>query len=93
MLGRLLGKPSVPPVGLAVVGGGIAVALIGTATAEPVDWTLPVLAIPEMAFSFAAIIAVSLPMVVLSMGLGDVQGIGFYWRRATLFLSIRFRLW
>ena len=77
LLGRLIGKPSLPPVGLAVVGGGIAVALVGTATAEPVDWTLPVLAIPEMAFSFAAIIAVSLPMVVLSMGLGNVQGIGF----------------
>jgi benzoate membrane transport protein len=71
LLGRLLGKPSVPPVGLAVVGGGIAVALVGTATAAPV------LAMPEMAFSFAAIIAVSLPMVVLSMGLGNVQGIGF----------------
>ncbi len=77
LLGRLLDKPSVPPVGLAVVGGGIAVALVGTATAQPVDWTLPVLAMPEMAFSFAAVIAVSLPMVVLSMGLGNVQGIGF----------------
>jgi benzoate membrane transport protein len=77
LLGRFLDKPSVPPLGLAVVGGGIAVALVGTATAEPVDWTLPVLAVPEMAFSFAAIIAVSLPMVVLSMGLGNIQGIGF----------------
>ena len=77
LLGRLLDKPSVPPVGLAVIGGGIAVALVGTATAEHVNWTLPVLAMPEMAFSFAAIIAVSLPMVVLSMGLGNVQGIGF----------------
>ena len=76
LLGRLLDKPSVPPVGLAVIGGGIAVALVGTATAEPVDWTLPVLTMPEMAFSFAAVIAVSLPMVVLSMGLGNVQGIG-----------------
>src|SRR5262249_43968803 len=55
LFGRFLGKPSVPPVGLAVVGGGIAVALVGTATAEPVDWTLPVLDISEMAFSFAAI--------------------------------------
>jgi len=46
LLGRFLDKPSVPPVGLAVVGGGIAVALVGTATAEPVDWMLPVLAVP-----------------------------------------------
>jgi benzoate membrane transport protein len=77
VLGKLIGNPRVPPVGLAVVGGGIAVALVGTATAQPVEWTVPVLAIPEMAFSFAAVIAVSLPMVVLAMGLGNVQGLGF----------------
>jgi benzoate membrane transport protein len=34
LLGRLIGNPRVPPVGLAVVGGGIAVALVGTASAE-----------------------------------------------------------
>lgn len=77
LLGRLIGRPSVPPVGLAVVGGGVAIALVGTAAAEPVDWTLPVLALPEIAFSFTSILAVSLPMLVLSMGLGNVQGLGF----------------
>jgi benzoate membrane transport protein len=77
LLGRLIESPRVPPVGLAVVGGAIAVALVGTSGATPVEWHLPVLAVPDMAFSASAIVAVSLPMVVLAMGLGNVQGLGF----------------
>ncbi len=77
LLGRFIGNPRVPPVGLAVVGGGIAVALVGTAVAEPVQWSLPAFALPQMSFSVAAVFAVSLPMVVLAMGLGNVQGLGF----------------
>ena len=77
LLGRLIGSPRVPPVGLAVVGGAIAVALVGTSGATPVEWRLPVLAVPDMAFSTSAIVAVSLPMVVLAMGLGNIQGLGF----------------
>lgn len=77
LIGRLIGNPRIPPVGLAVIGGGIAVALVGAVGAKPVEWTMPALAIPDMTFSYPAVIAVSLPMVVLAMGLGNVQGIGF----------------
>jgi benzoate membrane transport protein len=77
LLGRLIGSARVPPVGLAVIGGGIAVAAVGTGSAAPVEWTLPVLAVPGMEFSASAIVAVSLPMVVLAMGLGNIQGLGF----------------
>ena len=63
--------------GLAVVVGGIAVALTGTVLAKAVDWTIPVFAVADMSFSLAAMIAISLPMVVLAMGLGNVQGLGF----------------
>ncbi len=77
LLGRFLGHPRVPPVGLAVVGGGIAVALVGTASAGAVEWNLPALVYPGVSFSVSAVIAVSLPMVVLAMGLGNVQGLGF----------------
>lgn len=77
LAGRFLANPRVPPVGLAVMGGGIAVWLIGTTGVEPVEWTLPDLALPQMTFSASAAIAVSLPMVVLAIGLGNVQGIGF----------------
>ncbi len=76
-LGRLIGNPRVPPVGLAVVGGAIAVAFVGTVGAKAVEWTMPALTVPDMSFSFSAVIAVSLPMVVLAMGLGNVQGLGF----------------
>ncbi len=77
LLGRLIGSPRVPPVGLAVIGGGIAVAAVGSGGATPVEWTLPALAVPDMAFSASAIVAVSLPMVVLAMGLGNIQGLGY----------------
>jgi benzoate membrane transport protein len=77
LIGRWIGNPRIPPVGLAVIGGGIAVALVGTVGGKPVEWTMPALAIPDMTFSYSAVIAVSLPMVVLAMGLGNVQGIGF----------------
>jgi benzoate membrane transport protein len=64
-------------VGLAVVGGGIAVAMVGAGGATPVEWTAPALELPDMAFSATAIVAVSLPMVVLAMGLGNIQGLGY----------------
>lgn len=77
LIGRLLANPRVPPVGLAVLGGGIAVAILGTGSAQPLEWTWPTLVVPDVQFSLAAIVAVSLPMVVLAMGLGNVQGLGF----------------
>ena len=77
LLGRFLASPRVPPVGLAVVGGAIALAIVGTGGAQPLDWTWPSLVVPDFRFSLSAIVAVSLPMVVLAMGLGNVQGLGF----------------
>ena len=77
LLGRFIGSPRIPPVGLAVVGGGIAVVLVGTVGTHAVEWTLPTFTFLEMEFSTSAVIAVSLPMVVLAMGLGNVQGLGF----------------
>ena len=77
LLGRLIADPRVPPVGLAVVGGGIAVSVVGTGGGAPVEWSLPVLVMPEVAFSASAIVAVTLPMVLLAMGLGNVQGLGY----------------
>ncbi len=76
-LGRLIANPRIPPVGLAVVCGGIAILVGGQATTEAMSWSLPVLAVPDMGFSLAAIAAISLPMVALTLGLGNVQGLGF----------------
>jgi benzoate membrane transport protein len=77
LLGRLINNPRLPPVGLAVIGGGISVALIGTVSVETVEWALPAVVMPGMDFSISAVIAVSLPMVVMAMGLGNIQGLGF----------------
>lgn len=77
LIGRLIANPRVPPVGLAMMFGGIAVLLTQRYTPAPIAWSLPALHIPEMSFSLSAIAAVSLPMLILAMGLGNVQGLGF----------------
>ena len=57
--------------------GVFGILLGGSATTTTISWSLPTLAISEISFSLSAVVAVSLPMVVLAMGLGNVQGLGF----------------
>ena len=77
LAGRLLNDHRLPPVGLAAVGGGIAIFLRSSAVAIDATWSAPDLVVPEMTFGLAAFAAITLPMIVLSMGLGNVQGLGF----------------
>jgi len=77
LLGRIIGATRVPPMGLAIVSGGLAVFLTQQARPAPISWNLPTLLVPEMIFSVPAFFAVSVPMIVLSMVLGNVQGLGF----------------
>jgi benzoate membrane transport protein len=77
LVGRFVNNPRCPPIGLAVIFGGLAVFLLGKAAPEAVAWSLPDLGVPEMRFTLAAFVAVTLPMIVLAMGLGNVQGLGF----------------
>ena len=77
LLGRAINRPGVPPMGAAVICGALAIFFGPPSAPMAVSWTLPALVIPEMHFSLKAIIAVSLPLVVLSMVLGNVQGLGF----------------
>lgn len=77
LVGRAIDDPRVPPMGLAVVGGGLAAYIYGATSPDVVSWSLPDLVVPEMRFSWSAIAAVSLPMTVLAIGLGNVQGMGF----------------
>ncbi len=58
-------------------GGAIAISLHGNSAAIDIAWSAPVLAIPQMTFGPAAFAAITLPMIVLSMGLGTLQGLGF----------------
>jgi benzoate membrane transport protein len=61
----------------AVVAGGAAVAASATVAPAPIVWTAPTLVVPGFDFSIDAILAISLPMIVLALGLGNVQGLGF----------------
>jgi benzoate membrane transport protein len=76
-IGRLLQRPRIPPVGVAAIAGGLVVLLGQRANPAPIDWELPSLVVPQIQLSTSAFFAVSLPLVVLSMGLGNVQGLGF----------------
>lgn len=77
LVGRAIGNRRVPPVGLAVIAGSIAVAFSGNLALGTVPWGLPTVIVPDMDFTFAAFVAISLPLVVMAMGLGNVQGLGF----------------
>lgn len=77
LVGRLLRGARVPPVGVAVLFGAVAILWSGRIGPAPVHWELPAIIVAKMTFSFPAFVAVSLPMVVLAMGLGNVQGLGF----------------
>lgn len=74
---RWFGSSRVPPVGAALVAGGVAVALQGGHAAAPVAWSLPALVVPELSVTPAAIAAISVPLVVLTLALGNIQGLGF----------------
>lgn len=76
LLGRTIGRPSLPPMGLAVVAGAVPALWLRVST-EPIAFELPALVIPAMTFSVHSFVAVSVPLVVLTLGLGNVQGIGF----------------
>lgn len=77
LIGRIIARPRVPPMALALAGGGMMILLTRDLGAQPIVWQLPEFIFPRIEFSFAGFIAVSLPMVVLSMVLGNVQGLGF----------------
>jgi benzoate membrane transport protein len=77
LIGRRLNMRQVPPVGLSVVVGAILIAAFGQWHSASVDLRLPTLATPGLTFNLEAILTISLPMVVLVMGLGNGQGLGF----------------
>jgi benzoate membrane transport protein len=77
VLGRLANNRQLPPVGLAVIAGAVMVAVLGRAGHLSVSSTLPSLAVPGLDFNLGAVLSVSLPMVVLVLGIGNVQSLGF----------------
>jgi len=74
---RLFPPSRVPPVGVALAAGCIAVGIQSPINLDAIAWQLPTLAVPEFAFNPAAIAAISVPLVVFALGLGNAQGLGF----------------
>ena len=74
---RLIASPRLPPVGVALVVGSLAVAVQGPVSLGGLAWSFPTLEVPRFQFDPAAIVAVSVPLVVFALGLGNAQGLGF----------------
>lgn len=73
---RGLGRTWLPPVGGAVVLGLAAAALAGQVHPEAVRWSPPLVAPLVPAFDPGSLLAVSVPLVVMAIGIGNVQGLG-----------------
>jgi benzoate membrane transport protein len=74
---RALGRGWLPPVGGAVAAGLVAAALTGQVHAEVFRWSPPLVAPVRPVLSAGSVLALALPLVVLAVGMGNVQGLGF----------------
>ncbi len=77
LIGKMINRQSVPPLGLAVLFGAAAIFLQQEGTPPPVTWVPPAHTVPAMSFTLSAFVAISLPLVVFAMGMGNVQGLGY----------------
>ena len=73
---RRLGRTWLPPVGGAVVAGLAAAAVAGQVHPEAFRWSLPAVVPLVPAFDPGSLLAVSVPLVVMAIGIGNVQGLG-----------------
>jgi benzoate membrane transport protein len=74
---RALGRSWFPPMGGAVAAGLAAAALAGQVHAEAFRWSAPLVSPVRPVLSPASLLALVVPLVVLAVGMGNVQGIGF----------------
>jgi len=73
---RGLGRIWFPPVAGAVVAGLAAAAIFGQVHPEAFHWSPPAIVPLMPALDPSSILAVSVPLVVMAIGIGNVQGIG-----------------
>ena len=73
---RALGRAWLPPVGGAVAAGVLAALLAGQINLGGLRWSPPVIEPVWPTFSLTGALALSLPLVVMSIGIGNVQSIG-----------------
>jgi benzoate membrane transport protein len=74
---RALNRGWCPPMAGAFLAGMVASAITGQVTPEAFQWSAPS-AIPlRPAFDPSSILTLSVPLVVMAIGIGNVQGLGF----------------
>jgi benzoate membrane transport protein len=75
--GRVLSNVRIPAVGLgAILCFGVALAS-GGIHSPAIAWQLPAVVHPGLELSLSAVVTISLPLVILVLGMGNVQGLGF----------------
>lgn len=74
---RLLAPARIPPIALAAAAAAVVLACTGSGAAPAVAWTPPTPELLEPRFSVDAILAIGVPMAILALALGNVQGLGF----------------
>jgi benzoate membrane transport protein len=74
---RALGRAWLPPIGGAVAAGVATAVLAGQVNLAGLRWDPPVIEPVWPAFSPTGVIALALPLVVMSIAIGNVQSIGF----------------
>jgi benzoate membrane transport protein len=77
LAGRAIGHPRVPPVGLAVAAGSLALALGGRGAWPHVPLEAPSVLVPHFEVVGSALLTVTVPMVLLTIVVGNVQGFAF----------------
>jgi benzoate membrane transport protein len=76
LVARAARRPWLPPMAAAVVVGLAAAALFGHVNPQALVWRPPVLNLAAPRFSLDAALELALPLAVMTIGIGNVQGLG-----------------
>jgi benzoate membrane transport protein len=75
--GRALGNARVPPMGLAAIGGSLAVAVTQASVTPAITWQPPHFVLAQPVLSSTGLLAVTLPLIVILVGMNLVPSCAF----------------
>lgn len=74
---RAVGRSWCPPMAGAVAAGVFVAAIAGQVHPDAFAWSAPIAEPIRPAFDPVSVVALSIPLIVMAIGMGSVQGIGF----------------